>query len=462
MTQRTPSRIPAFSRRALLQWGAATSGAVTLAACGSSGSSSSSTSASASPTPNPTLTQPSLTQVNNAEEAGELVEWGALQAANAGSYGIAGALIENSTGKVLQWIPNRVVKTVDQAVANVAGTSFTYDPTAHGERQLVYWYFANKATLNLPEPGQLTVVTSLDPCAMCTGTLLTAGINAAVVAMDTFSGINFNSSGTFEDLPVGPRELALSTFGYYAVDGGRAFQGSPSVVFHQSALDQATFEGCETIYQNSAGGVRDARKQTGIDPTKLSNPASDPTAGPVVAAYQAVYPGAFSLQLADFRSPDAALRQVLEDLRAATPDATNAVAYIDPFGNLLCASANTPAVSPVATAMMNVAQMYSVTRFNLVNDPATVQIAQQTLTSPKFGTFVWLDAPDPNATTTVEDLGVYGSTVESALPQTQPSNFQYYNPPVKGTIAELRQVISALPPLYSQLIKIDPQQVAGG
>ena len=451
-----------LSRRAVLQWGMATSGVAALAACGSSGSAESSSSASASPTPNPTLSQPSLTQVNNAEEAGALVAWGALQAANAGSYGIAGALIENATGRVLQWIPNRVVKTVDPAVASIAGTAFTYDPTAHGERQLVYWYFANKATLNLPDPGQLTVVTSLDPCAMCTGTLLTAGINAAVVAMDTFSGINFNSSGTFEDLPVGPRELALSTFGYYAVDGGRAFQGSPSVVFHQSALTKATFDGCETIYQNSAGGVRDARKQTGNDPSKLSNPATDPGASAVVAAYQAAYPGAFTLQLADFRSPDTALRQVLENLRTATPGATNAVAYIDPFGNLLCAAADTPAVSPVATALMNVAQMYSITRFNLVNDPATAQVAQQTLTSPKFGTFVWLDAPDPNASTTVEDLGVYGSTVESALPQTQPSNFQYYNPPVKGTIAELRQVIAALPPLYSQLIKIDPQQVAGG
>lgn len=198
---------------------------------------------------------------------------------------------------------------------------------------------------------------------------------------------------------------------------------------------------------------------TGNDPAGLQDPTLTAAADPVVAAYRAQYPGAFAFKLANFRQPDAALKALLEQVRAATPNATNAVAYVDPFGNLVSAFADSPSVSPAATAFMNVAQSYSTTRFNLVNDPATAQIAQQTLTSPKFGTFVWLDCPVPDSTTTIEDLGAYGSTVESGLPQTQPSNFQYYNPPATGTIEQLRQVIANLPPLYSQLVKIDPQQV---
>ena len=452
------------SRRALLGWGMAGAGAAALAACGSgSGSTASSpaSSGSASPTPMPDVPSPAdTTRVTSAEEAAALVEWQARQAADAGSYGIAGALIRNDTGEVLMHLPNKVVQRIDQGAQATAGATFTYDPTAHGERQLVYWYYANRDKLKLPEASKLTVVTSLDPCAMCTGSLLTAGLNAGVVAMDTFSGINYTGKGTFEDLPDGPRQQALATFGYYAVKGGRAFQGSDSVVFAKDELQQATFEGCETIYQDSANTVRASRKQTGIEPSSLSDPATDPAAAAVVAAYKQAYPGAFSLKLADFQRPDAALKSLLESLRAGTAGASNAVAFVDPFGNLVSAAANDPGTSPVATALMAVLQGYSITRFNLVNDPATSAITQKTITSPKYGTFVWLDAPDPTATTTIEDLGAYGSAVEGKLPdQTATTNFQFYNPPANGTVDQLRAVIAALPPLYSQLIAINPQQV---
>jgi cytosine deaminase len=94
---------------------------------------------------------------------------------------------------------------------------FTFDPTAHGERQLVSWYYANKTSLSLPEPKELTVVTTLDPCAMCAGTLLTAGFNVAVVAIDVLAGINYNKSFLFKDLPLNlltlTRRLYRSVFG---------------------------------------------------------------------------------------------------------------------------------------------------------------------------------------------------------------------------------------------------------
>lgn len=449
------------SRRAVLKWGLAGAGALALAACGKGSQPAASASGSASTTPMPDVPSPrSTARVTSAEQAAALVEWQARQAADAGSYGIAGALIRTDTGEVLMHLPNRVVQQVAPAAQATAGKTFTYDPTAHGERQLVYWYFANREKLKLPEPAQLTVVTSLDPCAMCTGTILTAGMNAGVVAMDTFSGINYTGKGTFDDLPDGPRQKALATFGYYAVRDGRAFQGSQSVAFAKDQLEPATFAGCETIYQDSADAVRTSRKQTGIEPSALTDPAVDPAAAAVVAAFQKAYPGAFTLKLADFQKPDAALKSLLGSLRSATPGATNAVAFVDPFGNLVSAAANDPATSPVATAMMAVLQGYSITRFDLVNNPATSAIAQKTITSPKYGTFVWLEAPDPAATTTIEDLGAYGSAVEGKLPgQTAATNFQFYDPPANGTVDQLRQVIAGLPPLYSQLIAINPQQV---
>ena len=303
-------------------------------------------------------------------------------------------------------MPNRVVAQVNSETAGIAGETFTNDPTAHGERQLVYWYLANRDNLGLPDAADLTVVTSLDPCVMCTGALLTAGLNAATVGRDTFSGINFNNTGSFASLPSGP--------------------------------------------------VRNTRKNTGTDPSQLRDPASDSGAAAVIEAYQKVYPDAFAVRIANFRSPDQRVRAVLEDLVAGTPGATNAVAFIDPFGNLVLASADS-SDNPAAPAFMPVAQDYSTTRFALNNDPSTVQIAQQTLTSPKFGTFVFLRAPSPNSTTTVETLGAYGSTVESALPQTNPSNFQYFDPPLVGDAAALTAEIAVLPPLYSSLVQIGPR-----
>ena len=359
----------------------------------------------------------------------------------------------------------------------------------------------------LPEPSQLTVTTSLDPCVMCTGALLTAGFNVGVVAPDTFSGINYTQDGQFADLPPNLREGALGTFGYYAVADGRRFQGATTVPFADSELTQGTFDGCENTYQISATAVRQSRKDSGTDPAALKDPTTttgakpvlaavalmeaddDPyvphtmtlmggpigeharpeiqtitmhpgATNPVLAAYRKVYPQAFELRLPSPGKPDAELRKVLTQVRDDTPGATNSVAFVDSFGNVVLVAADTPEVNPIATAFMNVTQAYATTRFDLMDDRATNAVAKATLTSPKYGTFVFLNAPDPYPASTLVDLGGYGSTVESAPPN--PGNFQYFDPPRRGSITALAQVIAALPPLYSQLVKISPQQVAAG
>jgi cytosine deaminase len=145
---------------------------------------------------------------------------------------------------VAQAMHNNVLKPLADS-----DKTFTYDPTAHGERQLVYWYYANKDKLGLPGPSELTVVTSLDPCAMCTGTLLTAGFNVGVVAIDDFAGINFN------DVPPALRGLAELKFGYYACgekgqDPGtyvRKYVGGPDVVFRETAVSARGLWGVATF-----------------------------------------------------------------------------------------------------------------------------------------------------------------------------------------------------------------------
>ncbi|NQY94690.1 MAG: nucleoside deaminase, partial [Campylobacteraceae bacterium] len=201
-----------------------------------------------------------VSEVNSAEQAASLVLSKAMQAVEQGTFAVGGCIVENSTGRVIHAMHNNVLKPLKDA-----SKIFTYDPTAHGERQLVYWYYQNKDMLNLPEAKDLTIVTTLDPCAMCTGTLLTAGFNVAVVAIDDFAGINYNETFSFETLPPNLRPLAKSKFGYYAcgIEGHdpsmyvRSYVGGENVVFKNSIVSSQSLMGCGAIFTATADAVRD-------------------------------------------------------------------------------------------------------------------------------------------------------------------------------------------------------------
>ncbi|MFM1812702.1 MAG: cytosine/adenosine deaminase [Cyanobacteriota bacterium] len=153
---------------------------------------------------------------------------------------------------------------------------------------------------------------------------------------------------------------------------------------------------------------------------------------------------AFSLRLTDFRQPNAALKDLLTQLVASTPKAVNSVAYIDPFGNLISAFADRFDISPIATAFMNLVQSYFRTRFMLMGDPETNEQAKRFLTTPKYGTFVFLRALEPDKATSVKDIGIYDLTIEGDAYQPQTGNWQYYLDPATGTEAEFKDLIKQL------------------
>ena len=119
---------------------------------------------------------PEVLGVKNADEAAFIVLNQALLAEAQDTYSVGGAIVENATGRVIHKLHNNVLKKL-----STTNKVFTFDPTAHGETQLVYWYYKHKEELKLPDPDQLTIITTLDPCVMCTGALLTAGFNVGVI-----------------------------------------------------------------------------------------------------------------------------------------------------------------------------------------------------------------------------------------------------------------------------------------
>jgi len=345
-----------------------------------------------------------------------------------------------------------------------SGTTYflPHDPTAHGERQLVDWYYENVAALNLPTPGQLTIVTTLDPCAMCAGALLTAGFNVAVSAIDTYAGVNYNSEFNFPSLPPQIRQQAQNTWGYYAVGDpvNRAYQGSKSPVFAGQTINSRAYYLTGSIFDASVNTVREASNNSGVEPSKLKNPATLPANSPVRKALSRLSPYALTVQSANPRDPGAELAPPL--LKTAQQASVfNSVALLDPFGNLLVCLGGVENESPIRTAFMETTRGYAVMRWTLMNDPdpQVREQAEQYLTHPKYGTFVFLYAPDPTTAQAVMTLGAYGSTMEGPVPQSYPSNLQYVLLPGNTTPQALSILAQDLPPFYTQSVQVAPAQV---
>ena len=123
-------------------------------------------------------------RLDGVEAIGARVAELAELAAESGTFGVGGVLI------------GRDGRVYAEAVNAVLRPGRPCDPTAHVERQLVDWYFLRD---DLPPIEDLTIVTSLDPCAMCAGAMLQAGFHAAAIAADPLSGIH--------DLAGRPRRL---------------------------------------------------------------------------------------------------------------------------------------------------------------------------------------------------------------------------------------------------------------
>lgn len=399
-----------------------------------------------------------MSTVNSAQEAVDTVADQAILAAIQQTFAVGGAIIDNATGEVIVAMHNNVLMPF------LGNTTYflPHDPTAHGERQLVDWYYEHVAALNLPVPSQLTVVTTLDPCAMCAGSLLTAGFNVAVSAIDTYAGINYNSLFNFPSLPPKIRQQAQNTWAYYAIGApvNRAYQGSTKPAFGGQGIDSSSYYLTASIFDASVNTVREASNNSGLDPSQLQNPATLPANSPVRKALTKLSPYALTVTSSNPRDPGAELAPPL--LQAAQKaDVFNSVALLDPFGNLLVCLGGVENQSPIRTAFMEATRSYAVMRWTLMNDPDPLVRAQaeQYLTHPKYGTFVFLYAPDPTTPQAVMTFGAYGSTMEGPVPQSYPSNLQYVLLPGNTTPQALATLAQDLPPFYTQSVQVAPNQV---
>jgi cytosine deaminase len=75
------------------------------------------------------------------------------------------------------------------------------------------------------------------------------------------------------------------------------------------------------------------------------------------------------------------------------------------------------------------------------------------LAHPKYCTFVGALGPDYSSQSFM-GLGAYGSTMEGPIPETNPTQYQYCVSRIPP--AEVQAMCAAMPPLYSNIIKVNP------
>ena len=305
----------------------------------------------------------------NAEQAVRIAAGKSIEASLQNTFAVGGVLVDNRRGTVLCALHNNVLESYENSKLFLL-----HDPTAHGERQIVDWYFKNRKRLRLPDPRELTVVTTLDPCAMCAGALLTGGFNVGVSGADNYAGINYDASFDFPSVPAKWRRVAQSSFAYYGVDAPvrRAFQGGKGAAFAKQSISSFTYCLTETIFESSVNTVRALDNNSGKDPANLTNPKNLPRNSKIKETLLDACPEAFSVTCPEPRLPGKEIAKVL--LNAAKKahrrgSAFNSVAFLDPFGNLLLCLGGAEERSPIRTAFMEVTRAYAHIRWVLMNHP---------------------------------------------------------------------------------------------
>lgn len=395
-----------------------------------------------------------ITKAIDVQAAVALAAAQAIAAKSQGAFGVGGVLLDQH-GNVLKALQNNVVRD-----------GLIFDPTAHGERQLIDWYFAEReAGRELPAPEDVTIVTSLDPCAMCTGAILAAGFNVVVAAPDRKAGINYDNSFNFTSLPENLRAQARSSFYYPAVLGASEFAResagpSPRVRFIGKTISEPTQALCALAFEATNDKVQQFMvADLGCD--ELRDPASLPSSHMVARKLKVLYPDALAYRCEPHK-PDAGLAPFLQ--RAIRQDIAqggqgDAVALLDAFGNLLLCAPGRRSQSAICTAFMECTRRYAQLRYTLMQgaDADTQDEVRRYLGHPRKGTFVFARSPGTSAQSFME-LGAYGSTMEGPLPATNPLQFQYVLPQLSQQ--QLAALCAQLPPLYRDTIKIRPVQVA--
>ena len=202
----------------------------------------------------PGVRQVGNASITDASEAAQLAVSLAQQSAAAGTFGVGGLLVDGH-GRILA-----------EAVNSVLIGGALYDPTCHVERQLIDWFTTNQGRTRFAR-DDLTIVNSLDPCAMCAGAIIRSGMKAVSVSEDTEAGIQAarNAGPGLEAL----KQQVSRHFAFFAVRGGRSQSGIINNPKLRSSIAEALVVDAK---QAVFASVADVRQTVGKDSNRAATP----------------------------------------------------------------------------------------------------------------------------------------------------------------------------------------------
>jgi tRNA(Arg) A34 adenosine deaminase TadA len=171
-----------------------------------------------------------------------------------------GGLLVDESGRVIAEATNAVIRN-----------DHLSDPTAHVECQLVDWLAQERRRGLSLSTRNVTIVSSLDPCAMCAGAILRSGMRVIIVAEDNFAGVHENLKPRHM-----PRELqaqAQKDMAVFGVQGKRPRPAHVAPIFasdvsaeHVARSTDIFSASVKEVQQRVGGGGSD------VGPRTLSRP----------------------------------------------------------------------------------------------------------------------------------------------------------------------------------------------
>jgi cytosine deaminase len=357
-------------------------------------------------------------RIETAEAAASRAAELARRAANAGTFGVGGFLMDRS-GRILAEAVNAVIRKGKIS-----------DPTAHVERQLIDWLFSTHG--RHVQPQELVVVTSLDPCAMCAGAILSAGLNAVALAEDAMSGVHEHQCP--HRMPEELRPRAEASMGFFDVIGrpGRADHISPVLA---GKVPRKTLMAAEDSFKLSLDTTRAKFAGAHSKPRQTSRSKVDLSALTSIAG---IGDTAFLPQTGTTLHS----AQVTGSLDALLADA--AAVIVDGDRNLLLGAKDRRSVSPARSSVLELVRAYA----------QLARLAPEhlgfSLPHPRHCSIVKQNAPHDAALALLE-FGALGSFLEGP--------HLLADLPALGYIdsrdgAQAQRFLASLPPLYTSVIGI--------
>jgi cytosine deaminase len=365
--------------------------------------------------------RPGSSTLRTAEEAAARTVDLAERAGKQGTFAVGGLLVDNS-GRIIAEATNAVIRD-----------GHLSDPTAHVERQLVDWFAHERRRGLAVSARNVTIVSSLDPCAMCAGAILRSGMRVITVAEDNYAGVHDKLRPL--RMPEELRAQAEKDMAFFGVRGRRPLPVQDVAPIFASEVSAEHVDRSTSVFQAS---VKEVQQKVGGGGSDTGPRVFQPTAAVLSALREVAAKLGPHVKIGDgpLNVHERARRHELMKLLAR-----DASVLVDEDGNFIVGSTGAESASSTRTSVLELIRAYTFIR------RAMPEQFKAALPRQGYCSIVKRTAPSVPAKGLLE-LGATGSFLELARPTKKLPAMGFIE---RANLAHARAFAASLPPLYSDI-----------